>query len=87
MQAQMLLQEKMAVSSDDRKREINERELLMQQGNQLIENAGFEDESILLREQKEQAQEAEMMQEMQGQQEDKQLDQVERDLNNPQQPV
>jgi len=75
------------VSSDDRKREINERELLMQQRNQLIENAGFEDESILLREQKEQAQEAEMMQEMQGKQEDKQLDQVERDLNNPQQPV
>jgi hypothetical protein len=80
MQTQSLLQEKMAVSSDDRKREINEREILMTQGNQLVENAGFEKESILLREIEEQGQQEAMAEEMQGEQEDKQLDQETQNL-------
>ena len=87
MQAQSLLQEKMAVSSDDRKREINEREILMTQGNQLVENAGFEKESILLREIEEQGQQEEMAQEMQGEQEDKQLDQETQNLQSAGQQV
>ena len=84
---QSLLQEKMAVSSDDRKREINEREILMNQGNQLVENAGFAEESLLIQESQQQAQEAEMQEEMQGKQEDQQLDQVEEGLKRGEAPV
>lgn len=87
MQMQSLLQEKMAVSSDDRKREINEREILMNQGNQLVENAGFAEESLLIQEAQQQAQEAEMQEEMQGKQEDQQLDQVEEGLKRGEAPV
>jgi hypothetical protein len=87
MQMQSLLQEKMAVSSDDRKREINEREILMNQGNQLVENAGFAEESLLIQESQQQAQEAEMQEEMQGMQQDKEMDQVAEGLKRGETPV
>jgi hypothetical protein len=87
MLQQSLLQEKMAVSSDDRKREINEREILMTQGNQLVENAGFAEESLLIQEAEQQKQQEEMAQEMQGKQEDKELDQEEQNLQSGGQPV
>ena len=59
----------------------------MSQGNQLVENAGFAEESILIQEAQEQAQQEEMAQDMQGKEEDKQLDQEEQNLQSGGQPV
>ena len=77
---QALLQEKMAVSSDQRKQEMAEREELMKQGNTLTTPPVFEDDSILIREEKEAELQEQMMQQLQGQQADSDLDEIERSL-------
>jgi hypothetical protein len=77
-----LLKEKMAVSSDQRKQEMKEREMLMSQGNVMAKPPDFENDSILLRDQKMQQQEQEIMSEMQNQSQDKELDQMEEEVKN-----
>ena len=77
MERQAVMQEKMAVSSDQRKAEIMEREELMKQGNTLTAPPQFEDDSILIREEKEGELQEQMMQEMQAQQADSDLDEIE----------
>ena len=47
-----LLKEKMAVSADQRKADMREREILMSQGNVLSRPTDYENDSILLKEQK-----------------------------------
>jgi len=81
MKDQAMLQEKMAVSSDQRKQEIGEREELMKQGNTLTTPPVFEEDSILIREEKEEELQEQMMQELQGQQADSDLDQIEQGLS------
>ena len=80
-----LLKEKMAVSSDQRKQEMKEREILMSQGNVMAKPPDFESDSILLRDQKMQEQEQEIMSEMQNQSQDTELDQMEQELQNMEQ--
>ena len=80
MSNQALLQEKMAVSSDQRKQEMAEREELMKQGNTLTAPPVFEDDSILIREEKEAELQEQMMQQLQGQQADADLDQIEQSI-------
>ena len=77
-----LLKEKMAVSSDQRKQEMKEREILMSQGNVMAKPPDFESDSIMLRDQKMQEQEQEIMSEMQNQSQDTELDQMEQELQN-----
>jgi len=84
MRLQSLLQEKIAVSSDERKREINEREILMTQGNTLTNDVDFSDDSILIQEEVQQAQAQEIQQEMMGKEEDKQLKKTEENINKEQ---
>ena len=80
MEKQALLQEKMSVSSDQRKQEMAEREELMKQGNTLTAPPVFEDDSILIREEKEAELQEQMMQQLQGQQADADLDQIEQSI-------
>ena len=80
MQEQILLQEKLAVSSDTRKQEMKEREVLMEQGNTLSAPPDFEGDSILLRQEQEKEHEESIMREMQEAQGDKDLDQIEKGL-------
>jgi len=80
MEKQALLQEKMSVSSDQRKQEMSEREELMKQGNTLTAPPVFEDDSILIREEKEAELQQQMMQQLQGQQTDTDLDQIEQNI-------
>ena len=80
MQEQILLQEKLAVSSDTRKQEMKEREVLMEQGNTLSAPPDFEGDSILLRQAQAKEHEASIMREMQEAQGDKELDQIEKGL-------
>ena len=80
MEKQALLQEKMSVSSDQRKQEMSEREELMKQGNTLTAPPVFEDDSILIREEKEAELQLHMMQQLQGQQTDTDLDQIEQNI-------
>tara|TARA_B100000287_G_C20619824_1_gene775491 strand:- start:1021 stop:1635 length:615 start_codon:yes stop_codon:yes gene_type:complete len=80
MEKQALLQEKMSVSSDQRKQEMSEREELMKQGNTLTAPPVFEDDSILIREEKEAELQEQMMQQLQGQQADADLDQIEQSI-------
>tara|TARA_A100001388_G_scaffold74749_2_gene53116 strand:- start:10753 stop:12870 length:2118 start_codon:yes stop_codon:yes gene_type:complete len=80
-----LLKEKMAVSADQRKADMREREILMSQGNVLSRPTDYENDSILLKEQKMQEQEQEIMAEMQNQSQDAELDQMEQELENMEQ--
>ena len=80
MEKQAVLQEKMAVSSDQRKQEMAERDELMKQGNTLTAPPVFEDDSILIREEKEAELQEQMMQQLQGQQTDADLDQIEQSI-------
>ena len=80
-----LLKEKMAVSADQRKADMREREILMSQGNVLSRPTDYENDSILLKEQKMQEQEQEIMAEMQNQSQDAELDQMEQELTNMEQ--
>lgn len=80
MSNQALLQEKMAVSSDQRKQEMAERDELMKQGNTLTAPPVFEDDSILIREEREAELQEQMMQQLQGQQTDADLDQIEQSI-------
>ena len=80
MEKQAILQEKMSVSSDQRKQEMAEREELMKQGNTLTAPPVFEDDSILIREEKEAELQEQMMQQLQGQQADADLDQIEQSI-------
>ena len=80
MERQAVMQEKMAVSSDQRKAEIMEREELMKQGNTLTAPPQFEDDSILIREEKEAEIQEQMMQQIQAQQADSDLDEIEGSL-------
>jgi hypothetical protein len=84
MRLQSLLQEKIAVSSDERKREIKEREILMTQGNTLTNDVDFSDDSILIQEEVQQAQAQEVQQQMQGEDEDKELKKAEGAVNKEQ---
>lgn len=80
-----LMKEKMAVSADQRKADMKEREILMSQGNVLAKPTDYESDSILLKEQKMQEQEQEIMAEMQNQSQDAELDQMEQELTNMEQ--
>ena len=76
-----LLKEKMAVSADQRKADMKEREILMGQGNVLAKPTDYESDSILLRDQMMEKQEQEILSEMQAQGEEKELDAIEEEMS------
>ena len=80
MTTDALLKEKMAVASDQRKADMKEREVLMSQGNVLAKPTDYENDSILLRDQKMQEQEQAVMRDIEAQGEDTELDQMEKEL-------
>lgn len=80
MREQAVLQEKMSVSSDQRKQEMLEREELMKQGNVLHAPPDFEGGSILLREEQEMELQQEMQAEIENVKTDQDLDTIEQEL-------